>query len=505
VIIISTNDVHGKYFDSLYVGGEANPSSYANVSTFINNIRSIGVSPVLVDVGDNLQGDVAAYYFDYIDTADVHVLPRIMNYIGYDAVVVGNHDIETGHNVYDKVRSELGMPYLAANAIRTDGSGNPYFDDYTIVRRNGIKIAIIGFTNPRIPDWISPVLYSGMEFDSIPPLAQHLVDSVINKEHPQIVVVAVHSGTGDGSPDDFENVGLRCAKMLHGVDVVLCSHDHIAYSTIVAGIDSNKVLLLNAGKHARFVGLGNIELVVKKGKVVSKRISGHTVPMDTVAVDTSYVRTFRSDYEKVKQFTDKDIGMLDNGIDCSDALYGPSSYVHLLQSVVMEQTEAQISICAPLTLTATFEKGPITVQDLFTLYPYENQLYVLKMKGSQVKGMLEMSYDLWARGEGFKFNYDSAEGIVYEVSKSAPDGKKVRIKSMEDGVSFSEDSTYLVALTSYRASGGDFIRKGAGIGQSELNSLIVSRYPEIRDMLYEYIIRHHEIDPKPGNNWKFVK
>ena len=82
--------------------------------------------------------------------------------MGYDAVVVGNHDIETGHPVYDRLKSQLTVPFLAANAIRTD-DGKAYFPEYTIVRRHGLRIAVIGFTNPGIPGWLSPELWEGME------------------------------------------------------------------------------------------------------------------------------------------------------------------------------------------------------------------------------------------------------------------------------------------------------------------------------------------------------
>lgn len=504
ITLISTNDVHGKYFDSLYVGGKANRTSYSNVSTLVNSLRANGADPVLVDVGDNLQGDVAAYYYNFVDTSSVHVAAEIMNYIGYDAVVVGNHDVETGHPVYDRVRSELKMPYLAADAVKTDGSEKPYFDDYTIVERKGVKIAVIGLTNPNIPKWISEDLYSGMRFDSIPATARRLVDFVKAKEKPQLVVVAMHSGTGGGLPGDFEDVGLLCARTLQGVDAVLCAHDHLPYSTLVTREDGSEVLLVDAGKNARYAGCVKFDITVKGGKVVSKRIAGSTVDLEGVPSDTSYNRRFRPSYEKVKAYTNRVIGVLDNDIVCGDALEGPSSYISLVQSAVFEKTGADISICAPLTFNATVKAGQIDIQDLFTLYPYENGLYVLKMKGAQVRGMLEMSYDLQVSGKGPKFNYDSAEGIDYEVSRSAPDGGKVKILSMSDGTPFCEDSTYRVALTSYRASGGDFMEKGAGISGKGVDTLIVARYPSIRDILYEYIAGNMEIKAEPKYNWKFV-
>ena len=125
--LLTTNDVHGRYFDSLYVE-DGTTSSLANVAWYVDSIRvAEGVDNViLLDAGDCLQGDNAAYYYNYVDTLSKHLYARMVEYIGYDAVVVGNHDIETGHKVYDRLVKTMDVPLLAANAIRTD-NGKAYF------------------------------------------------------------------------------------------------------------------------------------------------------------------------------------------------------------------------------------------------------------------------------------------------------------------------------------------------------------------------------------------
>ena len=145
--LLTTNDVHGSWFDSSYVGGNIKKSLFA-ANYYIDSVRTaVGKENViLVDAGDCLQGDNAAYYFNYVDTVPVHLFSRLMNYMKYDAIAVGNHDIETGHAVYDKVTAELkdfGIPFLAGNAVRTD-NGKAYFPTYTTIRRQGVKIAILG-------------------------------------------------------------------------------------------------------------------------------------------------------------------------------------------------------------------------------------------------------------------------------------------------------------------------------------------------------------------------
>ena len=180
--LLTTNDVHGHYFDASYVSDEVSPA-LTNVSWYVDSIRTtVGKENViLIDAGDCLQGDNAAYYYNYIDTESEHLFGRMVEYIGYDAVVVGNHDIETGHPVYDRLVKERDVPFLAANAVRTD-NGKPYFQEYVTLKRHGLKITIIGFTNPNIKAWLSPLLWSGMTFESLVPFAQEIVDRIVAKE-----------------------------------------------------------------------------------------------------------------------------------------------------------------------------------------------------------------------------------------------------------------------------------------------------------------------------------
>ena len=144
--ILTTNDVHGRYFDSLYVDNSTRPS-LLSISAYVDSLRTVWGEDnvVLIDAGDCLQGDNASFYYNFIDTDSTHLYARMVDYIGYDAVVVGNHDIETGHPVYDRVRKDMKTPFLAANAI-DEGTGKSYFEDYVILRKGGVKVAVIGFT-----------------------------------------------------------------------------------------------------------------------------------------------------------------------------------------------------------------------------------------------------------------------------------------------------------------------------------------------------------------------
>ena len=379
--ILTTNDVHGHYFDSLYVS-DRTANSLMSVAWYVDSLRVADGSEniVLLDAGDCLQGDNAAYYFNYVDTTSKHLFARMVEHMGYDAVVVGNHDIETGHPVYDRLVKTMEVPFLAANAIRTD-NGKPYFQEYVTLKRHGLNITIIGFTNPNIKSWLSPLLWSGMEFESLmPDFAQKVVDRVKAKEKSDVVIVAVHAGTGSGDGSQLESQGMDLYKSLEGVDFVICSHDHRPVTH-----ESEDICLINAGSHCNNLGYGTVTVKVEGGKVVDKTLSADLIKLDKNKVDKEMQTLFHPEFEAVKAFTLKEVGVLETDLRTRDAYRGMSDYLNLIHTLSLASTDAQISFAAPLTFNGFVKAGTLVYNDLFTIYPFENQLFEVKMSGKEIQ------------------------------------------------------------------------------------------------------------------------
>lgn len=525
--IVTTGDVHGSWFDKPYVEGQARRTSLMSVKHYVDSLRAAAgpENLLLIDAGDCLQGDNAAYYFNYVRTDVPHLFPRIVEYMGYDAVVVGNHDIETGHAVYDRVASELaraGIPWLGGNALRT-ADGKPYFPVWKVFDKAGMRVAVLGFTNPNMKGWLSEPVWRGMDFVSLIPFVQECVDELRAKEKPDAVVVAVHSGTGDGSGEVLENQGLDLLNSLSGVDVIVCAHDHRPFAT-----EKDGCVLLNGGARAGNVGHAVISLGA------SKSVRGEIVRMDRDRVDSRMGEEFEDEFEAVRAFTVRKVGHISMELRTRDAYRGMSDYINLVHTVQISVPEAQISFAAPLTFDGTVKAGDVMYNDMFTIYPYENQLFVLRLRGSEIRKCLEYSYDSWIQTPGRHvlrmtdspdartgarrwsftarpYNFDSAAGLVYTVDVTRPFGERVKISSLADGTAFDEDGWYNVAMTSYRANGGgNILFKGGGLSKEEADSRVVARYPEIRDMVYGFISAHEEItpalvgDPSVIGEWHFV-
>lgn len=533
--VLSTNDVHSTWFDSTYVGGGIKKSLYA-MNHYIDSVRNVyGFDNVaLIDAGDCLQGDNAAYYFNYVDTLSPHLFPRLMGYMKYDAIAVGNHDIETGHPVYDRVTKDLesyGAPFLAANAIRTD-NGKAYFPEYKIFTKAGLRIAVIGYTNANIKAWLTEELWSGMDFELIMNQVQADVDRVRAKEKPDVMIVAMHSGCGHGDGKIRENEALDVFNSVRGVDFLVCGHDHRPNV-----ITRDSTALLNSGSHSRFVAHGTLKMEVKDGAVVSKTFATELIKVKAENADTVMRAHFQKDYEAVKAFTVTPVGVLNTELRTRDSYKGMSDYINLIHTVSLGCSPAEISFAAPLTYNGTVKQGVLLYNDLFTIYPFENQLFVVTMSGQEIKNYLEKSYDQWintisgpgdhilkiqnyddprTQQKGWSFigrsyNFDSAAGINYTVDVTKPFGKRIDITTLASGAEFDLAKTYNVAMTSYRASGGgNLLREGAGIDTEHIGDRTVARYPEIREIIYQYLQKNGSIDPEVIGNpavigkWRFT-
>ncbi len=530
--VLSTNDTHGAWFDSTYVDGNVRNNIFA-VYHYVDSIRNrYGEENVLlIDGGDCLQGDNAPYYYNYVSADEPHLFPRIAEYMGYDAVCVGNHDIETGHDVYDRLDRELrrgGVAFLGANAVDV-ATGKPYFAEYKVFRKAGLKVLVIGFTNPNIPAWLDEELWHGLEFESLLPYAQKVVDRASKREKPDLVIVAAHSGTGDGDGGQLENQGLDLFRSLRGVDYLICAHDHSPYTA-----ETDSIIMSNAGSKSAYLGHAEFNLDVEDGKVLSKESSVSLLRVDRNLADSRMRDCFYPDYLRVRAFTLQEVGYLDCDLYTRDAYGGMSDYMNLLHTVQLSIPEAGLSFAAPLTYNGTIRSGVLCYNDMFTIYPYENQLFVLALKGSEIKSVLEYSYDSWIQtgkehilkiknaddartGQtrwsftGRTYNFDSCAGINYTVDVTKDYGERVDILSLSDGSAFEPDAMYNVAMTSYRASGGGgHITYGAGLSDEEVTARIVAKYPEIREMIYRFFKAESPVsadkfsDRTVLGSWSFV-
>lgn len=528
--VLQTSDVHGSFFPYDFIDRKPADGSMARVSSYVKELRKeYGNKLLLLDNGDILQGQPTCYYCNYIKPSMPNVAASVINYMGYDAQTVGNHDIETGHAVYDKWIREVKCPMLGANVIDTS-TGQPYLKPYAIFVRDGARIAVIGMLTPAIPNWLSYNLWEGMRFDDMVESARYWIEYVKEKERPDVVIGLFHSGWDGGITTNKyqENETLRIAQDVPGFDLILYGHDHKSNKHVVKNA-IGATLCMNPSSNAEYVCDASIKITFENGSITSKTVTGRLADIRQQPVDKDFMAHFKSDIDSVNAFVNRKIGTFTNSVYTRDSYFGNSAFCDFIHNLQLEITGADISFNAPLSFDACIKAGDIHVSDMFNLYKYENQIYVLRMTGKEIHDYLEMSYALWTNtmagpddhimlldqngngssGYGFKnlaFNFDSAAGIDYEVDVTKPEGNKIKIKCMSDGSPFDETKWYKVAMNSYRGNGGgELLTKGAGIPHDSLQSRIV--YESERDQRY-YLMKEIEkagtMAPRPNTNWRFV-
>lgn len=529
---IETSDVHGSFFPYDFINRKPKAGSLARVATYVNQLRSQhGENVILLDNGDILQGQPVNYYSNYVDTTSANIAAQVVNYLRYDAQTIGNHDVETGHRVYDKWVSATHCPILGANVIDTK-TNKPYLKPYTILKRGGARIAIIGLLTPAIPNWLGENLWSGLRFEEMVSSARQWMRVVKEQEKADIVIGLFHSGKDGGitTPHYKEDAALAVAREVPGFDVVFFGHDHTRYADAVTNSEGKLVACLDPANNAMSVAQADLQLVKKKGRWCVKESQWKLVDVTDLPVDNDFVDHFSAFNETVKAYANRVIGTFENTISTRDSYFGNSAFNDLILNLELSITKADVAFNAPVSFDVAIKKGPVRVADMFNLYKYENQLFVMRLTGKEIRKALEMSYDLWVntmtspndhlllldsqtRGDqqrlGFKnfsFNFDSAAGIDYEVDVTKPNGQKVKVLKMSNGEPFDENKYYKVAVNSYRANGGgELLTRGAGIAKDDLDDRIVWRSEfDLRHYLMEEIKRLGTLNPQPNTNWRFV-
>ncbi len=541
--VIQTSDIHGTFFSYDFINDKNINASLSQCYTYIKQSRNSKSSEViLLDNGDILQGQPIIYYYNYEKPNDRNLCSDIMNFMSYDAATVGNHDIETGPAVYDKIVKETNFPWLAANAIDIK-SKKPYFKPYHIIKKGDAKIAVLGLITPNIPEWLPPSLWSGIEFQDMIEAAKYWVAEIQKKEKPDVLIGLFHSGNDYASygrsADTYknENASLLVAQQVMGFDMVFTGHDHVDTLLWAENPKKQKIPILDPGAYAKRLSV--VDVVLKYDKKMgkyNKTVTAQLVDVRNLDIDKEFTSKFQAQFDEAKIYTTKPIGEITQELTSRDAYFGNSAFIDMIHDIQLSVSESDISFAAPLSFDAKIPAGTIYVRDLFNLYKYENLLYTIQLTGQEVKDYLEYAVSMWfntmtsdsdqmltfkkdadgnfvrsGRSNNYQlknasYNFDSADGIIYTIDVSKPEFQRVTIISMNDGSPFDLQRKYSVAVNSYRGcGGGGHLTKGAKIKIEELESrtLSISRY-NLRYELMKWIENKKIISPKPHTNWSVI-
>jgi len=516
VVLLFTSDVHGSVISYDYVLGKPTTWGLSRVASLVQSYREKYPHTLLLDNGDFLQGSPLNYFYNYVDKKTPYPLARVMNQMEYTASSVGNHDIEQGPRVYNRVRKQLKFPWLSANALQKNGKS--YFQPYTMRDIAGLRIAILGLTTPAIPLWLNPETFPGIRWQDMLPAAQGWIRYLKEQKKADVVVGLFHAGvhpnaTDPDWPRDIpeENPCLTIAEKFPEYDVIIAGHEHRKYNTHPpenAG-DVSHPLVIMAGSHARYLGVIHLHFGREGERWVLQRKYATIESVRHVDPHPEIEKLYAPYHKRILKYINSVIGEARCDISSRMARVQDNAFVDLIHRAQFHATTADISLAAAFTTHFTLKKGPIRIRDVYGLYQYENNLYVLLMTGEQIKDHLERSSRYFNQidpRDPFRvplinknflgFNYDMAEGINYEIDITKPVGERiVNMRLSKTGKPFDLKRKYKVAVNSYRAM---------QLCKYYRCRILWRSSKQMRDILVEYIQKVKVVGDDFTANWRLV-
>jgi 2',3'-cyclic-nucleotide 2'-phosphodiesterase / 3'-nucleotidase len=537
VQVAATSDVHARLFPYNFIQNKPAATSLANVHYLVQAMRAReGTNLILLDNGDLLQGTPAAWYANFEQEADQNLFSRVMNFVGYDAATIGNHDIETGPDVYNRLKEEFDFPLLGANVLDAE-TGEPYFIPYTIIERQRVRIAVLGLSTTGVPNWLPPHLWEGLAFQDMAEAAAYWVKHIQENENPDAIVGLFHSGLGpfDAAPGDhpLENASGYVAKHVPGFNLIFTAHDHRERVQTIINVDGEEVLILGPGHFAENLAIAEFSFSrLSRNNFELQDIRADMIRTEALVPSHTYIRNFEDDVQEILKFSNEEIGKITEPMHSIESLFGSAPFTDMVHDIQLMITDADVSFTAQLAFDETINAGTLRRRDFFKLYEFENYLYTMELTGREIHDFLEFSALLWfnhmqsaddhllnmhrdqfgrvpAERRGWRalrnpsFNFDSAAGIIYVIDVSEPPGARVTIKGFEDGRPFDEDSFYKVAINSYRGSGGGgHLTEGAGIAHEKLGERIIATTDtDLRKKMIDFFKETGAYKPQKRGNW----
>jgi 2',3'-cyclic-nucleotide 2'-phosphodiesterase/3'-nucleotidase len=517
ITVLATTDMHGNIYPYDYLTGRPAERGLAKLATLINAEREISSNTLLIDVGDTIQGSpLESVYQHYVRTgrypldlkpaeplkADPMML--VMNYLRYDAMTVGNHEFNFGLENLDRARSDARFPWLSANAKATKPGRKP-FAPYALKTVGGVKVAVIGVTTPAVPSWEKPENFKDYEFvDAKQAVIEALADA--RKHHPDVVIAAVHAGLERPGGHDRENV-VRQIATVPGVDAVIFGHSHQQVEEMRIG----GVLLLQPKNWAISLGRMSFTLTSKRDggyRVVSK--SSNLLPVTTnVPADPAVLRIAKPYHELTEAYLSSVVATAAADITATESRIEDTAIIDAVHAVQMHYAKADVSFSASFNPRAAIRKGRVTVRQIAALYLYDNELYAIQGNGRLVRQALENAARYYQscpdpscssgpliNRNVIGYNYDTAQGVTYDIDLRQPPGSRVRNLRFK-GQPLADEQPLRIAVNNYRAggSGGYSMFRGAKV--------LWRSYEDIRELIIRFYSQH-PLPAAPDNNWRVV-
>ncbi|WP_099156491.1 bifunctional metallophosphatase/5'-nucleotidase [Virgibacillus ndiopensis] len=473
ITLLYTSDVHGNALPILYGNNMPADIGLAKYATVVKQARSKHDHVIVLDNGDLIQGTPLMTHYVKEHANEENPMVGIMNKIGIEAGVVGNHEFNFGKKILTDAITQSTFPWLSANCL-DEKTAEPYFGPpYKIIQlENDIKIAIVGVTTHYIPNWESPDHIEGIRFTDACITLKKWVEYIHQTEQPDVLIASYHGGLERDiesvEPTEAltgENQGYQMCEQINGIDVLLTGHQHRKLTGSI-----HDVLVVQPGFNGQSYGEITIDLKNSSDKwsICSKHASIQT--LDGVESDTAIVNYMNKIESSTQQWLDQPIGYIEGDMVIRDpfqARLTKHSFIEFIHQVQMDAAGVDISVTSLLNNNSRGFSSVVTMRDIVSNYMYPNTLVVLRLTGNDIIAALEKSAAYFTLDEAGKigvnptyiepkpqhYNYDMWEGINYTINVKQPIGSRIENVTYK-GKPIDPNETYHVVLNNYRANGG---------------------------------------------------
>ena len=471
VVILHTNDAHTNYQNNI---------GYDGLSLYKKELESQYDSVLLVDAGDTIQGTA-------IGTVSKGSAPvQMMNHLGYDLAVPGNHEFDFGFDVLDDCAKQLNCGYVCANFCTSDGK--PVYDPWRIIESGGLKIGFVGavipdtFTRSAIKDIKNEAgepMYDFMADETGDRLSENLQKYIdeVRANGADYVILVSHLGNNKKIAGVYAS-DLIVAK-LTGLDAVIDAHSCEVYSITTPDKDGKMIPLAQAGANMKELGTLTI---FKDGRLEERLID--TVPAFS---KVPYETVVRGDIERnvdpeMKKFTDdikasyepvlnRKIGELSVDLIKMYQSKDPSraeenGLCDLVADAFRGIGDAQIGFINAGTVRSNLYKGAVTYQHIVDILPFCNTVVKAKVTGQMILDALEFGVSFLPIRDGA---FPQTSGMTYTINPEIPTSVKMdelkqfisvdgerRISDVRIGdEALDPGKSYTIAMTQFLLTGGN--------------------------------------------------
>jgi 5'-nucleotidase/UDP-sugar diphosphatase len=431
LVLLHTNDHHGTILPNGGRGGLAETAAY------IRTVKDLSPQVLLVDAGDVNTGSALSNMFD--------AEPDILGYniMGYDAAAFGNHEFDKDQAKLLKQIGQANYPYVCSNIKTADGSylgGNQYI----VKKYDGFTVGLFGITTLRTKIIASPD--KSLTFINEIDAAREAVNLLRNREKVDIVIGITHIGDVKEAPDHITSPELAAA--VPGIDIIVDGHSH---SFMEKPLRSGGAWIVSANEWGKYVGQG--KLTVRNGKLESFDWKPVAIGPDAEVTQMleSYIKKANDSLKEVvgeaadtfifgNRLTRYQETALGNLVTDANVWYFKTVY----------NQDVDFAFHNGGNIRAELPKGSVTQERILTILPFENYLYIVSLKGSEILELFDFVATIQQGAGGFP---QFSEEVRYTIDKTTGEGV-IRDLTI-GGAPVDPNRTYRFCTNDYILGGGD--------------------------------------------------